>query len=113
MNTGIAVFKGCKNYKSLVTIVSIFVIMVAILSTAVVPAFAVTPHERVKLYKSVEIAAGDSLWSIAGDYGCPEYSDSSRFIREVMEINHLTDADSIHEGAYLVIPYYADVDKEA
>ena len=110
MNTGIAVFKGCKKYRSIVTIVAILLSVIAVLSIAVIPAFAVTPHERVKLYRSVEISSGDTLWSMANDIACPEYSDSNRFIREVMEINHLTDADSIHEGAYLVIPYYTDAE---
>ena len=79
-----------------------------VLSVAVLPAFAGAAVPREKCYSSYEILPGDSLWSIAAEYSCPEYSDSEKFIREVMSINHITDADSIHAGAYLVVPYYTD-----
>ena len=81
-----------------------------IISLAVIPAFAGSGSSREKLYTCVCIEDGDTLWSMAQEYTCPEYADSSRFIREVMTINHLTDESSIHAGAYLVIPYYADAE---
>ena len=81
-----------------------------ILSVAVLPTFAGASASREKRYSDYQIQAGDSLWSIAAEYSCPEYSDSSRFIKEVMRINHITDADSIHAGSYLVIPYYIDTE---
>ncbi len=80
-----------------------------ILSFAVLPAFAGASSSREKLYTNYEIKQGDSLWSISSDFYCPEYSDSDKFIKEVMVLNHLTDPDNIHEGSYLVLPYYADI----
>ncbi|MCR5098792.1 MAG: LysM peptidoglycan-binding domain-containing protein [Lachnospiraceae bacterium] len=85
------------------------VLVCIVLSIAVLPAFAGASSTREKRYSDYEIRQGDSLWSIAAEYSCPEYSDSERFIREVMQINHLTDPDSIHAGSFLVIPYYVDV----
>ena len=79
-----------------------------IISLAVVPAFAGAGSTREKLYTEHRIAEGESLWSIAQEYSSPEYLDSYDHIREIMEINHLTDSDSIHAGAYLVVPYYTE-----
>ena len=81
-----------------------------ILSVAVLPTFAGASASREKRYSDYQIQSGDSLWSIASDYSCPEYSDSDKFIREVMQLNHITDPDSIHAGSYLVIPYYVDAE---
>ena len=81
-----------------------------LLVMAVVPVFAGSNRDHQKLYTDICIEQGDTLWSIAGEYMSPEYRDSSAYIQEIMEINHLTDENSIHEGSYLVIPYYAKSD---
>lgn len=59
-----------------------------------------------KYYTSVEVSYGDSLWSIAENYLCDEYSSENDYIHEVMEINHLED-DQVSAGQMLVIPYYS------
>ena len=88
-----------------ITIVLILGVLL-ILYLAVVPAFAGTGTARDKYYTQVCIDEGDSLWSIAQSHITPEYDSSSDYITEVMSINHLTDADCIHAGNYLVVPYY-------
>ncbi len=98
---------GARFFVCFIALTILFTLL--IMFFAAVPSFAGAGTEREKLYTSVLIEEGDSLWSIASEHACPEYSDTSKFIREVMSINHLTDEDSIHEGAYLVIPYYADI----
>ncbi len=59
---------------------------------------------KVKQYTSIEVHHGDTLWSLAGEYGEP-YKDRSVFIDEVKELNKLH-GDFISEGGYLYIPIY-------
>ncbi len=59
-----------------------------------------------KYYTSVEVAYGESLWSIAEEYAGEEYASAKDYVYEVMEINHLKE-DSIMAGQYLVIPYFS------
>lgn len=66
-----------------------------------------TPNSiRHKYYTSVEIEPRSSLWEIAEEYMSEEYASVEDYIKEVKEINHLTE-DLIYEGAYLCIPYYS------
>ena len=56
-------------------------------------------------YRSVQIEAGDTLWSIADREMGEGWTDKQDFIRAVEQVNRLTDG-VIHAGAYLCIPYY-------
>lgn len=60
-----------------------------------------------KYYNSIIIHPGDSLWSIAESYVDSHYDSIEAYVKEVMNINHLTD-DTIQAGSYLIIPYYSD-----
>ncbi len=57
-----------------------------------------------KIYTSIEIQDGDTLWSLAETYG-EKYKDYSVFIDEVRSINKLS-GDRITAGACLLIPVY-------
>lgn len=58
-----------------------------------------------KYYTSISIEEGDTLWSVAEDYG--KGFDSGRdFIQEVIRINHLTD-ENLRRGDHLIVPYYS------
>lgn len=58
-----------------------------------------------KYHTSITIAAGDTLTSLAKEYG--EHFDSYEdFINEVKFSNHLND-DTIYAGMNLIIPYYS------
>lgn len=59
-----------------------------------------------KYYTSIEIEAGDSLWSIASEYMTEEYDSVQEYVDEVKALNGLVD-DKIHSGQYLTIPYYS------
>jgi len=66
-----------------------------------------------KVYKSVEVQAGDSLWSIASDYYNDEYThihydDINDYIKELKSMNSLKD-DVIHSGANITVAYYMPV----
>ena len=58
-----------------------------------------------KMYTSIRIERGDTLWAIAGRYMDGHYSSIQEYIDEVKFINELT-SDTIHENAYLLVPYY-------
>ena len=65
-----------------------------------------TPVESVeKLHKSIELEAGDSLWSIAEEYRDHNSETVYEYIDTLKEINHLQ-SDDIHEGQFLTVVYY-------
>lgn len=61
-----------------------------------------------KYYTSVTIQPGDSLWSIANEHYQLGYDNQNEYINEVMQINHITDADALISGTSIVIPYYSE-----
>ncbi|SHO45714.1 LysM peptidoglycan-binding domain-containing protein [Anaerocolumna xylanovorans] len=63
-------------------------------------------HDSKKQVVSIQINKGDTLWSIAGRYITDDYKDMNSYIREIKETNRLY-SDTIHEGGYIVVPYYA------
>ncbi|MCI8301095.1 MAG: LysM peptidoglycan-binding domain-containing protein [Lachnospiraceae bacterium] len=66
-----------------------------------------TDHTDInKYYTSLEIKKGDTLWSIASEYGIDAYSDLQTYVAEVKALNNLK-GDTIHSGQFLVIPYYS------
>ena len=69
--------------------------------------------ETQKVYKSVEIQTGDSLWSIASDYYNDDYThihydDINDYIKELKSMNSLKD-DVIHSGANITVAYYTPI----
>lgn len=67
---------------------------------------AASSEETYKYYTSISIQTGDTLWSIAEQYGTAECGDITDYIEEICSLNHITD-DDIHAGQYLTIPYYS------
>ncbi len=60
-----------------------------------------------KYYTSILLESGDTLWTLAEEYGDEvHYKSVSAYIKEVMEINHL-DSEQITAGNYLIVPYYS------
>lgn len=58
-----------------------------------------------KLYKSIQINSGDTLWSIAKEYTDQNYQSVEEYMDELVKINHLS-TDLIVEGQYLTVVYY-------
>jgi len=67
------------------------------------------PVTRKKQVTSLIIEKGDTLWSIAQEYRTEEYDDINEYIDEIKASNGLF-TDTIHEGNYIIIPYYKTVD---
>lgn len=62
--------------------------------------------DRTIVYRSVCINKGDTINSIANNFHKESgFNNTDDFIFEINRINHLSD-NIIHEGAYLVIPFY-------
>lgn len=60
-----------------------------------------------KYFKSVEIAKGDTLWSIANDnIDYEHYKNTYEYVSEVKKMNSLT-SDRIIAGSYIIVPYYS------
>lgn len=62
-----------------------------------------------KYYKNICVEQGETLTSIAKTYADEaHYETLDSYIREVVYMNHLKDADDICAGYCLIIPYYSD-----
>ena len=66
-----------------------------------------------KLYTSIQIQSGDTLWDLADPYWDGFYPSKGAYIEEVIEINTLTSQDCIVSGQYLILPYYRQEISEA
>lgn len=65
-----------------------------------------------KYYKNVVVGYGDSLWNIAQDnISYDHYDNVDEYISEVMNINHISDQNTITSGCTLTVPYYSDTYK--
>ncbi|MCM1282255.1 MAG: hypothetical protein NC180_04685 [Muribaculaceae bacterium] len=63
-----------------------------------------------KYYTSIRLEKGDTLWDLADTYTVDDVMDRETFIREVSELNGLSDGQ-IHRDAYIVVPYYSAEEK--
>lgn len=61
-------------------------------------------------YISIEIEAGDTLWSLAQEYMGVGYSDINDYVDDIKSVNGIT-SDTIQSGNYLIIPRYVTVEK--
>lgn len=59
-----------------------------------------------KYYSSIVVDRGDTLWSIAKEHMGAQYDSEKEYVKEVMQMNALSD-DEIIAGQHLVIPYYS------
>lgn len=59
-----------------------------------------------KYYKSITIASGDTLWSIANEYKSGDYRSTRDYVEELRSMNGLC-SDKIDAGQKLVVAYFA------
>ena len=88
-----------------VILLTVFVVMHITARPASADDAPVVP--RYKYYTSIQVHAGDSLWSIAGEYMTEEYRDVREYVNEVMQINGLG-SENLHAGSYICVPYYSE-----
>lgn len=91
----------------IISIICIFtiVIMFSVLTKTV---FASSNNKEVlnnKTFISLKIEEGDTLWNIAQRYITKDYRNINEYIKEIKKTNNLS-TDTIHEGGYIIVPYY-------
>ncbi len=88
------------------TLVSVFLILILSVTVGSIISKAQASDQETyyKYYTSIEIQAGDTLWSLAEDHAENALMTRTEFLNEVSRTNHLLNSD-IREGEYLVIPY--------
>lgn len=93
--------------KALIILLVALVLIVSMLFAA--QAFAAESEpSKVKTIASVRIQPGDSLWTIAEQYYSRECGNMQEYISEIKQSNGLHN-DTIHAGAYIIVPYYSDI----
>lgn len=60
---------------------------------------------REKIVTTVKVKKGSTLWDIAAEYCTEEYQDVGELVEEIKVSNGMKQ-NTIHEGAYLIVPYY-------
>lgn len=88
-------------------------ISIALLLGSAISAYAKDSNTAVtsKYYTSIEVQAGDTLWSIAEQYTNGSNREKQAYVKELCELNHLSNADSIHSGQYLTVSYLSTEQK--
>lgn len=67
-------------------------------------------RDAVKLFTNIEVQYGDTLTSISERFIDEHYTGTKEYIKEVVRMNHLENANDIYAGQYIMVPYYAYVD---
>ena len=65
------------------------------------------PDVSYKYFKSIQVEAGDTLWSIAQEYCSEEYPSLNNYMKELVSMNHL-DNEYIQAGQFITVPYYSN-----
>lgn len=69
-----------------------------------------SPQTAISRYESVLVYEGDSVWSIAKAH--MEDADDEQltaYVKEIKEINHISENGMIYSGRYLVVPIYEEI----
>ena len=99
-------FRNFTNRALIIFLVLFLMILSLFFATSALAAENEKPKQ--KTIVSVCIAPGDNLWSIAQEYYSAECGSFSDYVAEIKRSNGLR-GDTIHTGAYLIVPYYADI----
>ena len=62
-----------------------------------------------KMYTSVVVEYGDTVWNIAEENMTLGYDKLTDLVEEIRFINGLDEACSIRSGSVIIIPYYGEV----
>lgn len=89
---------------SIISLIVLCVIFIGVITEKTVASASTTKDE--KCVMSIRIDKGDTLWGIAKENITSHYESIDEYIEEIMECNSLT-SDIIHEGQFLIIPYYS------
>ncbi len=108
-NSKIKYFGKSKTSKFILILLSIILVILIALYFNYDRVSADDSSNRKKEFVSIKIEQGDTLWDIAKEYISEEYNDINEYIEEIKASNGLYE-DTIHEGRFLIVPYYASED---
>lgn len=91
---------------SIISLIVLCVIFIGVITEKTVASASTTKDE--KYVMSIRIEKGDTLWGIAKENITSHYESIDEYIEEIMICNSLT-SDTIHEGQFLIIPYYSSL----
>lgn len=88
---------------SIISVVVLCIVFIYIVSGKKIASASAMKDE--KYVMSIQIEQGDTLWGIAKENITSHYDSIDEYIEEIKDCNSLI-SDTIHEGQYLIIPYY-------
>ncbi len=97
----------------------IMILAVVLFCAAVITTLLITKFESsaesndsdIKEYTSVMVGYGEDLNDIADRYRDPVYySDRASLVKEIRNINHISDRSDVNPGDYVIVPYYVRQD---
>ncbi|WP_167956583.1 cell division suppressor protein YneA [Anaerosporobacter faecicola] len=98
--------KEMNRNTAIISVLTVVVLVCALIGFLTDHSIASASDSRSEKYvKSIQIVKGDTLWGIAEENITSHYRSIEDYIDEIMECNALT-SDVIHEGQYLIVPYY-------
>lgn len=86
----------------------LFCIIIFFLLNSIVSNADKRQDNDIKVFTSIQIQYGETLWSIADDYMDEHYHSQREYIKEVVNINSLSNEDEIKVGQYIIVPYYTE-----
>lgn len=92
------------NKAKLTFLIVAFITIVMTGGNMVVNAADRSQQEPTRIYKSVRIEKGDTLWDIANEY-VTEDMTVNEYLNEIADINNLT-SSKIITGRYIIVFYY-------
>lgn len=89
-------------------VITVTMILLFLLVVFVLPKRTAAAGDNASSYciTSVQIQAGDTLWSLAKEYYSDEFSSITNYIEEIKRMNGLS-SDKLYAGNYILIPQYA------
>ena len=94
--------------KLFLTLIAVLIFASGFLSHSVLVSMAGEEESsRDRLYKSVRIESGDTLWTIANRYREDSSLSSEEYVDQLRQMNRLTE-DTIHAGQYLTVVYFQE-----
>ncbi len=96
-----------RRQRMILCITGFFIIFFAVLCFSGSAGTVQAENTSKKYYTQIQVGEGDTVWDIAARYISSEYRNTSAYIDEVEQINHIS-ADEITSGCFLMIPYYAE-----
>ncbi len=102
--------KSKKVLLSVNVVILMFLMVMLRLFNMNIKTLAVSEKPREKMVKAIQVEKNYTLWDYAVSYYTDDYGSVECYINEIKRTNGLQE-DTIHENAYLLIPYYDDYKK--